>query len=79
MSPLLVLALVASLAGLSGSQDAAADPDLEFVFNPDVYDGYQRKFTVDVEPKREECFFLENVQPGHKLNYHFMVPYNLNA
>ncbi len=78
---LLVTCLVASVGSQQQQQQqqqqpefaAGVDPDVEFVFNPDVYDGYQRRFTVDVPAKKEECFFVENVRPGHKLHFHFMV------
>lgn len=43
------------------------------VFNPDDYNGIQRRYTIDVLPKKEECFFLSNLSERQKLNFHFMV------
>ena len=35
--------------------------------------GYQRKYTVNVGPKSEDCFVLESVLIGQIMNFHFMV------
>ncbi len=70
----LLLLLLLSLSSSSGQEAASeVDPEVAVAFNPDVYDGYQRRFTVEVGPKTEECYFLDNVQAGHKINFHFMV------
>ncbi len=64
--------LIAFAATLAKGQDSA-DAEVAAIFNPNLYDGFQRKYTVEVGPKLEECFFLENLQLRQVLNFHFMV------
>ena len=48
--------------------------DLGTIFDPsDSNAGYQRRYTIEVHPKQEDCFFLPNVRENQVLNYHFMV------
>lgn len=35
--------------------------------------GYQRSMIVEVLPKVEDCFFIDGVAPGHKINIHWNV------
>jgi len=35
--------------------------------------GYQRKITLMIAPKTEECYWLENVELHHRINLYFMV------
>ena len=47
--------------------------ELAAVFDPSSADGYQRRYTISVAPKSEECYFVQGMQEGQKLNFHFMV------
>lgn len=65
------LALVVAAAGQNPPQD---EVDLGAIFDPsDSNAGYQRRYTIDVLPKAEDCFYLQNVRENQVLNYHFMV------
>lgn len=50
------------------------EAELETVFDPnDEQQGYQRRYIIEVTNKKEDCFFVENVQAGQIFNFHFMV------
>ena len=60
----------------NNNQAAAAGEavDLGTIFDPsDSNAGYQRRYTIEVLSKQEECFFLPNIRENQVLNYHFMV------
>ena len=38
----------------------------------------QRSMIVEVLPKVEDCFFIDGVAPGHKINIHWNVSYPLD-
>ena len=77
----LALLLLATLcSSLVNSEDPLLhvvnndDIELRKVFDPrDKNAGYQRRYTIDVAGKSEECFFLPDVEKNQVLNYHFMV------
>ena len=58
--------------------DEEKQAQVDVIFNPDVYDGLQRKYTVEIGPKKEECYGIEGVQASQKLNFHFMVKVSIN-
>ena len=48
--------------------------DIDKVFDPnDPKAGYQRKYTINVGAKAEDCFALEGVLMGQIMNFHWMV------
>ncbi|XP_059088361.1 transmembrane emp24 domain-containing protein B-like isoform X1 [Tigriopus californicus] len=50
------------------------EASVETVFDPnDDQQGYQRRYIIEVLSKKEECFFIENVQENQIFNFHFMV------
>ena len=70
--------LLCCLFGVSqtGSQEAAAvttDMAVSAVFDPNVLDGYQRRYKIDVSAKQEDCYFIEDVRETQKFHFHFMV------
>ena len=47
---------------------------IEKVFDPnDPKAGYQRKYTINVGAKSEDCFVIEEVIMGQIMNFHWMV------
>ena len=50
--------------------------DVAAVFDPSSADGYQRRYTINVAAKSEECYFVSGVKLGQTLNFHFMVSRN---
>ena len=63
-SLVLVVLLALEAAGLS--VDETFDPN-----SGEVY--LQRKYVVGVPPKGEECYFIDGVLQGQKLNFHYVV------
>lgn len=56
-------------------QDAtAAGLTVDQVFDPNSGEVYlQRKYVVSVPAKSEECYFIDDVLQGQKLNFHYLV------
>ncbi len=73
-----LLLIVALAVDAQWEKQPHADPSvISDVFNPsDPNAGYQRKYTITVAAKAEDCFFIEDVQMNQVLNFHFMVSLN---
>ena len=57
-----------------GLMNLSQEVDIDKVFDPnDPKAGYQRKYTINVGAKAEDCFALEGVLMGQIMNFHWMV------
>jgi hypothetical protein len=56
------------------SFDCALGVSVDEVFDPNSGEVYlQRKYVVNVPAKSDECYFIEDVLQGQKLNFHYLV------
>ena len=74
-SGLLILCLISSVINDNNSPAPSSnDPDVQAVFAVDENErSLQRKFTIVVNQKAEDCYFITNVKEKRTLNIHFMV------
>ena len=55
----------------NGVQNNERNPDE--VFDIEVLDGYQRRYTIEIMPKSEDCYIIDYVGLGQTLNFGFQV------
>ena len=74
-SCLLIVCLIRSVINDNNPQAPVSnDPDVQAVFAVDENErSLQRKFTIIVNQKAEDCYFITNVREKRTLNIHFMV------
>ena len=71
----LIFCLISSVINDNSSPvPLSNDPDVQAVFAVDENErSLQRKFTIVVNQKAEDCYFITNVREKRTLNIHFMV------
>ena len=70
---LLILVVTYTFCQENPANPANDEINLNLVFDPNILDGYQRKYTTYVQARKEDCYFIEGAQKGQLLNFHFMV------
>ena len=70
---LLVTALLMTSCHSQGPP-ISQDSEVDRVFDVnDPQAGFQRSMVIEISPRQEDCFFIDRVGKGHRMNIHWNV------
>jgi hypothetical protein len=82
--PILLLlgGVVSSVISQESGEEIHPQPkneDAQRAFEPNdsPEESYQRKYVINVESRKEECYYIDEVKINQVINFHFVVRYTL--